>query len=172
MNFDALNIAVTTDERTGSLLKQCYEYAAESHHPSTHNAAFLMNETEVVIRGINMLPPGVEEKPERFEGENKHVYLNHAERDVIYRAAKEGIATQGLTMIMPWLPCIHCANAVISAGIAVLIVHKQMIFKTSDRWKEELKQALELLREAGVQVLAYDGTVGAKAYMHKESWKA
>lgn len=172
MDIENLRLQLATDERFRDLLRDCYTHAAQSPHPSTHTAALLVRGEEVVMRGINELPPGVRIIPERFEGENKHLYPNHAERDVIYRAAREGIRTDTLTMVMPWLPCIPCANAIITSGIRTLIVHRQMIERTSDRWQEELKNAVQILQESGVSIIAYDGLVGVQAYMHKELWEA
>ena len=71
----------------------------------------------------------MEEKKRHFEGPEKHIYPNHAERDVVYKAARDGVATKGLTMIMPWLPCIPYTDAIIGSGIKKLIVHKH----TDDR---------------------------------------
>jgi dCMP deaminase len=173
MNIKELGIEITYENRYKDLLKECYNHATENqHHPSTHNAALLVNDQMVILRGRNVLPMGVEAKKERLTGDNKHIYPNHAERDVIYKAAKIGLKTEGLTMIMPWLPCIPCANAVISAGIEKLIVHKQMIDRTREGWVEELKNAVEIMKEAGVKIIAYDGEVGAKAYMHSQEWNA
>lgn len=154
------------------LLKDCYAYARNSYHPSTHNAALLVDKGKVILRGVNILPLGVKKKKERFEGDNKHVYPNHAERDLIYKAARKGITTDGLTMVMPWLPCIPCANAIISSGIDTLIVHKQMVERTREGWQEELRNAVKIMKEAGINIIAYDGLVGAKAYMHHEIWDA
>jgi deoxycytidylate deaminase len=75
-------------------------------------------------------------------------------------------------MIMPWIPCIPCANAVISSGIETLIIHKQMLERTREKWQEELKDAVQILKEAEVEIIAYDGPVGAKAYMHSQEWDA
>ena len=172
MNIDNLDIEISKNTEYSSLLKECYEYSENSNHPSTHNAALLIDKEEVVLRGVNILPPGVKAFKERFEGKDKHVYLNHAERDVIYKAARKGVATEGLTMVMPWLPCIHCANAVISAGIKKLIIHKQMVERTEEKWQDELKNAVLIMREANIQIIAYDGIVGAKAYMHSQEWDA
>jgi len=169
-NFN--NIEITTEELYKDLLKDCYRYASQSNHPSTHTAALLIDNRKVVLRGKNILPPGVKELKERFEGEDKHIYPNHAERDLVYKAAREGIKTKGLMMIMPWLPCIPCANAIISSGIEKLVVHKQMIERTREGWQEELKKAVQIMEEAGIKILAYDGVVGAKAYMHSEEWDA
>src|SRR3989344_3736283 len=109
-DLDKLGIKTSTNKEYRDLLRECYEFSRRSNHPSTHNAALLLDGKKVVLRGVNILPPGVKEKKERFEGDNKHIYPNHAERDVIYKAAREGLSTNGLTMIMPWLPCIPCAN--------------------------------------------------------------
>jgi len=73
---------------------------------------------------------------------------------------------------MPWLPCIPCANAVISAGISKLVVHKQMVERTRKGWIEELKNAVQIMKEAKIDIIAYDGLVSAKAYMHHKEWKA
>ena len=162
------SIKVSKDETYKDLLKKCYEHASKSNHPSTHNAALLVEDAKIILQGLNILPLGVKEIKERFEEKEKHIYLNHAERDLIYKAAKQGIKTNNLTMVMPWIPCLHCANAIISSGIRKLIVHKQMVERTKEGWQDELKNALEILKEAGVEVVGYDGIIGVKAYMHTQ----
>lgn len=166
------NIKISTEKMYGDFLKDCYNYASNSNHPSTHTAALLIKNKKVILRGKNILPPKVKELKERFQGDNKHIYPNHAERDLVYKAARKGIKTKGLMMVMPWLPCIPCANAIISSGIKQLVVHKKMIERTREGWQKELKDAVQIMKEAGIKVIAYDGVVGAKAYMHKHIWKA
>ncbi len=172
MNTRIPGIELSHDLRHRDWLIECYSYAGNSRHPSTHNAALLIRNNTVILAGVNNLPPGVVHKEERFEGENKHIYPNHAERDVLYKAARAGITTDGLAMVMPWLPCIPCANAIITCGITALIVHKQMLERTKERWREELEQAVQLMKEAGISVTAYDGSLGVKAYMHRAEWEA
>ncbi len=172
MDTKTLGIKISTNDAYKKLLRECYAYSAYSNHPSTHNAALLVSGDKIILKGKNVLPKGVLGKKERFEGDNKHIYPNHAERDLIYKAARKGIPTDKLTMVMPWLPCIPCANAVISSGIETLVVHKQMIERTREGWQEELKNAVQVMKEAGVKIIAYEGVVGAKAYMHSEEWDA
>jgi len=172
MKIDELDIKISKEPKYATWIQDCYDYAQQSNHPSTHNAALLINHDKIVLRGLNNLPLGVKGLKQRFEGDNKHIYPNHAERDVIYKAARRGLATKGLTMVMPWLPCIPCANAVISAGIKRLVVHKQMVERTKREWQKELKDAVQIMREAKVDIIAYDGLVGAKAYMHSKEWDA
>jgi deoxycytidylate deaminase len=75
-------------------------------------------------------------------------------------------------MVMPWLPYIPCADAIITSDIKKLIVHKQMIIRTKEKWKEELINAVQMMKEAGVKILAYDGEIGVKAFMHGKEWIA
>jgi len=167
MDTKKLGIKFSKDLKYKDLLRECYKYSNKSNYPSTHNAALLVKNGKIILGGVNILPPGVKEKKEYFKQRvNRHIYFNHAERDVIYKAARKGIPTNGLTMVMAWLPCIPCANALISSGIKKLIVHKQMIERTREGWQKELKNAVQIMKEAGVEIVAYDGLVGAKAYMH------
>ncbi|MBI3051238.1 hypothetical protein HYY74_02165 [Candidatus Woesearchaeota archaeon] len=172
MDISRLGIRITSDQKYVALLRQCYIYARRSNHPSTHNAALLVRDGRVVCRGLNILPLGVKNLPQRYQGANKHIYPNHAERAVIYNAARHGIAVKGLVMVMPWLPCIPCANAIITSGVRKLVIHRQMVERTDRNWRKELADAVRIMHEAGIVVLAYDGLVGAKAYMHRTEWKA
>jgi dCMP deaminase len=172
MKIDKLGIKITKEPKYAKWLKECYRYSRRSIHPSTHNASLLIKNNKIILKGANLLPPGVKALKYRFSDANKHIYPNHAESDIIYKAARKGIATKGLTMVEPWLPCIPCANAVISAGIKRLVIHKQMSERTSRDWQAELKEALKLMHEAGVEIVAYDGIIGEKAYMHHQIWNA
>lgn len=172
MDVNELGIKTSKDKKYALWLKDCYTHAKKSHHPTTHNAALLIKSNKIMLRGLNILPPGVKYRKERFEGENRHFYLNHAERDVVYKAARKGLITDGLTMVMPWLPCIPCANAIITSGVKTLIIHKQMIERTRKKWQQELRNAVQMLKEAKVNIIAYDGKIGAKAYMSNIEWEA
>ncbi len=172
MDVNLLKIKISVNTLHKKFLRECYNYAKKSKHSSTHNGAVLIKNDKIILRGANVLPLGVKEIKSRFEGSNRHLYPNHAERDLLFKAAKKGLSTDKLTMAMPWLPCIACANAIISSGVKKLIIHKQMIQRTSADWVKELKNAVEILKEAKVKIVAYDGLVGAEAYMHGEKWPA
>ena len=172
MNTKRLGIKIENNSNNAKWLKECYIYARKSDHPATHNGALLIKNNKVLLKGVNKLPPNIKKLKSRLKGPNKHVYLNHAEQDVIFQAAKKGISTNGLLMVMPWVPCVPCTNAIISSGIKKLIVHKQMIERTTEDWHLELQHAVQLLKEASVKIVMFDGVVGAKAYMHRQEWKA
>lgn len=74
------------------LLKQAYEFAKKSNDMSTQNAAFLVDEDgKIYVREINRFPDGVKETAERWERPLKYKFVEHAERNAIYAAARKGI---------------------------------------------------------------------------------
>lgn len=150
------------DNHTKQLLKNAYYAAQRSPDRSTQNGATLVREGVTILTDCNRFPDGVEEAPERFERPLKYAFTEHAERNVIYKAARKGIRTKGLVMVCTWVPCVDCARAIIQAGIKTFITHKQACDKLPDHWEESIEQALDMLREAGVNVVMYDGKVGAE----------
>jgi len=90
----------------------------------------------------------------------KYKVTEHAERAVIYKAARLGIATLGLTMVCPWASCPDCARAIVLAGIPLVIGHRQAYDKTPPRWQEEVAFGLEILRGGGVTYQMFDGPIG------------
>ena len=75
-------------------------------------------------------------------------------------------------MIMPWLPCFPCTNAIIYSGISTLITHKQMVDKTEENWEQELTEALHLLKKNKIKILMYDGKIGkVKALFRRKEWE-
>ncbi|MDX1607945.1 MAG: deaminase [Candidatus Spechtbacterales bacterium] len=154
------------------LMTKAYELAKYSKDPSTQNAALLVDdEGKILSKGINKFPKGVTDKPERWERPLKYKIIEHAERNAIYEAAKEGIATEGLVMVCPWAACSDCARAIIQSGIAGLITHKQAHERSPDFWSKEIEVAFEMLDEAGVWVVMCDIKVGVEGLLHSgEIW--
>lgn len=149
------------------LLKIAYEKALKSNDPSTQNGAILINDRgEILAVAINCFPAGVVESAERWERPLKYKVIEHAERNVCYCAAKNGVKTEGLIMVCPWAPCADCARAIIQSGVKKLVTHKQAYELSPERWKKDIDFALEMLHEAGVEVLMYDGKIGAKELLH------
>jgi dCMP deaminase len=121
--------------------------------PSTQNGAVLVDPAtgDVVAIGANHFPAGVEENPERWERPIKYSFVEHAERNAIFDAAKAGIATKGLIMYCPWFACSDCARAIIQAGITEVVGHRSPTEATNARWTDSVKVAMTMLDEAGVK---------------------
>lgn len=150
----------------------------ESTDPSTQNGAVLVDvdKKEVLVEGANHFPIGeygdVEEKAERWERPLKYQYVEHAERDVIYRAAKAGISTNGLHLYVPWYSCSDCARAIIEAGIVGVVGHQQMFDQTPERWKDSIRIGFQMLDEAQVNRRNISGNIGIQIRFNGELWLA
>lgn len=142
-------------------LVQAYGYSKQSLDPSTQNGALLVDKNGSVLwQDCNRIPSGVRSTPERWQKPLKYKVCEHAERNAIYSAACSGIKTFGLTMVSPWMPCCDCARAIIISGIKKLVTHQQAFDRTPERWKADQDLALGMLKEAGVEVVFYNGPIG------------
>jgi dCMP deaminase len=127
--------------------------AQKSKDPSTHVGCVLIGpEKQVLSTGYNGFPRGVQEPPERWERPNKYNFVEHAERNAIYNAARHGIALRGATAYLNWEPhpCVECTKAFIQAGI-VKIVGPNIKFPHNTDWKLDTSKIM--LREANIQIV-------------------
>jgi len=154
------------------LLKIAYTKAQESINPSTQNGALLVdNKGNVILSAMNSFPDGVKETQERQIKPLRHKFSVHSERNVLYHAARLGIKTKGLTMVCPWAACSDCAQAIIQTGIKRLIIYKQALDR-SNNWQEDIELAFTMLREAGVEIVVFDGKIGVgKILRSGEFWE-
>jgi dCMP deaminase len=107
---------------------------------------------EAISIGANRFPGKVKDLPERWERPIKYSYVEHAERNAIYHAARMGRPTQNCTMYCYWAACADCARAIILSGISRLVTHKIIMDISHERWKDTIEVAFGMLREAGVQL--------------------
>lgn len=137
------------DERFMNLAQHVSEWSKDR---STKVGAVIVGPfNEVRAIGYNGFPRGInDDAPERHERPEKYLWVEHAERNAIYNAARAGISTSGCKMYLPWFPCMDCARAIIQAGIETLIALEPDI--NDARWGEDFKRAIRLFQEAGVAV--------------------
>lgn len=105
---------------------------------------------KVVTAGFNDFPKGVRQEESRHERPEKYLWIEHAERNAIYRAARTGVALDGATAYVPWFPCMNCARALVQSGIIALVAYQPDV--DDARWGAEFKRATSLLEEAGVAI--------------------
>lgn len=121
-----------------------------SRDNSTKVGAIILNPDtlHILSTGYNGFPRKVIERPFRKDRPLKYVFTEHAERNAIYGAARQGHALDGSLMICTMFPCHDCARGIIQSGIIRVIAPKP----TNERWSISCDQAYMMLREAGVSV--------------------
>ena len=94
--------------------------------------------------------------PERQERPEKYWWIEHAERNAIYNAARIGTSLNNCTMYISFLPCMDCARAIVSVGIKTIIIsyaeNLKFIERTSS-YKEHIPRVYQLFKECGIDVI-------------------
>jgi dCMP deaminase len=129
--------------------------AGWSKDRSTHIGAVLVRDNRVIAVGFNGIPAGVEdESDERNDRPGKYLFFEHAERNVVFTAAKNGISTRGATLYTTGIPCADCARATIQSGITSVVVWKRGSgLESTDRWYSSIQAGKKMLEEAGVIII-------------------
>ena len=132
-------------------LNICRNVAARSKDPNTQIGCVIIGPAhEIRSTGYNSFPRGIrDDVPERLERPTKYLWMEHAERNAIYNAARAGTSTEGCTIYVEIMPCMDCARAIVQAGIRqVVISWKRMRQYSSDYYDEHFRLVEVLFREA------------------------
>ena len=127
----------------------------ESSDPKTKIGCIIVRpDKSILSEACNNFPTGVVDSIEnRQSAPDKYLWIEHAERNAIYLAARRGISTEGCTIFVDLTPCVDCARAIVQAGlIEVVINHDRNIEYRSERYSSEQAVSLEMLEEAGILI--------------------
>jgi dCMP deaminase len=131
--------------------------ARRSKDPNTQVGAIIVGPAhEIRSTGYNSFPRHIRDDiPERLVRPEKYRWIEHAERNAIYNAARCGTPTEGCTLYCQIMPCMDCARAVVQTGIRNVIVSftKHEAYKDTPRWKEEFERVAVLFEEAEIFLL-------------------
>ena len=70
----------------------------------------------ILSTGYNGPPRGVDDSKIPLTRPEKYTYMEHAERNCIYNAARIGIPLEGCTFYVTGIPCIDCLRAMYQVG--------------------------------------------------------
>lgn len=136
-------------------LKMAQFVAQKSEDPNTQIGCVLVGKNnEVLGIGYNGLARGVRVTRKRLQRPEKYFWFEHAERNAIYNAARNGIRIEGATLYQPGWPCPDCARAIIQAGIRKMVCIKDNPehAEHNERWRDKTIRSMEMLREAGIEI--------------------
>lgn len=130
--------------------------AGWSKDNSTKVGAVAVNDDYRVLSiGYNGFPQGVNDNiPERKERPLKYDYTEHAERNLIYTAASEGITLRNSTIVTTLFPCPDCARGIIQSKIKRVITPKPNYNHIT--YGEKFKISQEMFDESGVEIIHYE----------------
>ncbi len=106
-------------------IRQAMLVSEKSKDPSTKVGCVLVGEGNIVLSmGFNGFPRGVNEHDaSRWERPGKYNWVEHAERNAVFNAARHGIKLLDARAYLNWggCPCSDCARALIQAGVKEII---------------------------------------------------
>jgi dCMP deaminase len=112
---------------------------------------------EIRATGYNGFPRGVQSQDDaRFDRKSgeKFFWIEHAERNAIYNAARSGAAICGCSIYVNRFPCADCARAIIQSGI------KQVYCPAKPKFDGALDHSFDvseiMLSEAKVRVVTIE----------------
>jgi dCMP deaminase len=116
--------------------------------------------------GYNGIPRGLSDvEPTRLQKPLKNWYFEHAERNVIYSCARNGISCDGCTIAVTHWPCTDCTRAIIQSGLTCVLVDQACLDPSKDffqKWQDQIAESQNMLHEAGITTALVDLTNGTE----------
>jgi dCMP deaminase len=119
--------------------------------PRKVGAVLMLDDGATKLAACNDFPVGVHDLEGRHADPERLLWIEHAERNVIFAAARHGYGTAGATLIATFHPCAECARAIVQAGVATL--HTLAPNFDDPLWGPAFHCAQTILDEGGVQVI-------------------
>ena len=134
--------------------------AQKSKDPSTKVGCVIVNDDNVILStGFNGFPRGIEEDwKDRWKRPEKYHWVEHAERNAIFNAARVGVSLNNSRAYLNWepKPCADCTRALIQAGIKEVIGPNRKFAGVGAGKHYSIEHAEQMLNEAGVRVRYFD----------------
>ena len=122
--------------------------------PRKVGAVLVLADGEKTLAACNDFPAGVRDLEVRHAHPDRLLWIEHAERNAIFAAARSGLPTAGATLIATFHPCADCARAIVQAGIATL--HTLPPAFDDPLWGRAFHVSRAILEEGGVHVVYLD----------------
>lgn len=127
---------------------------ARSTDPDTQVGCVITNrEGHILMTGANHHTAGNQPTEENSQRPEKYDWIEHAERNAIFAAARQGVALNGSVMYLPGFPCVECARAIAQSGVSLLF------HGSTEGWDEErykFSKARKIMEQAGVTLVERD----------------
>jgi dCMP deaminase len=138
------------------MFHQCELVAAGSDDPHRKVGCVIVNsDGKIVASGTNKVPDGITPNEHRVNKPGKYLWIEHAERNAIYSAARQNIPIAGMTMFINWWPCIDCTRAIIQSGIKKIVAPRRPDFE-HPRWGPHFRASFEMLEENGSVAMTFE----------------
>jgi len=118
--------------------------------PRKVGAVLVLADGATTLAACNDFPAGVQDLDARHAHPERLLWIEHAERNAIFAAARAGLSTTGATLVATFHPCAECARAIVQAGITTL--HTLAPDFADPLWGPGFHCSRTILEEGGVRV--------------------
>ena len=148
-------------------LRDAFHVAKCSLDPSTQVGSVLVhaNGGGIILGEYNAVPYRLRGAGYPVVESDKNYCTEHAERRTIFKALRNGTATEGLTLYCTWASCSECARTLIDFGINRVVTFSALIERTPIRWKDSVYHGLKMMRDCGISVVGWRGDLGINDYI-------
>lgn len=119
--------------------------------PRKVGAVLVLADGSTTVAACNDFPAGVQDLEARHADPERLLWIEHAERNAIFAAARAGLGTAGATLVATFHPCAECARAIVQAGIGTL--HTLAPDFADPLWGAGFVFSRTILEEGGVRVV-------------------
>jgi dCMP deaminase len=111
-----------TEQKIKSYMKMAQEMAKNSPDSETQVGAIMISaEGRIVASSYNGFLRGAPDSKLPNTRPGKYEFIQHAERNMLYNCAYEGIKTKDTTIICTLSPCLDCLRAAFQSGVKLII---------------------------------------------------
>ncbi|HEY4067525.1 MAG TPA: deaminase [Burkholderiaceae bacterium] len=124
--------------------------------PRKVGAVLVLADQQTTLTACNDFPAGVRDLESRHADPQRLLWIEHAERNALFAAARAGHSTAGATLVATFHPCAECARAIVQSGVASLFTLPPDF--SDPVWGPGFQYSSAILEEGGVRVtyLAHD----------------
>lgn len=136
------------------LYQHAIDVAKWSKDKNTKVGCVIVNDDKNILTcGYNGFPRGSNDDDfsERYEKPLKYMWTEHAERNAIYNATRNGVSLNNSTAFVTYFPCSDCARALIQVGVKRLYSPKPDF--NHEKWGKSWETTKEMFNECGVEFL-------------------
>jgi dCMP deaminase len=134
--------------------------STRSKDPDTQLGCVIVGpDREIRSTGYNSFVRGLNDQvPERQLRPEKYWWIEHAERNAIYNAARTGTSLLGCSLYLPCLPCVDCARAIVSVGIKEVVNSAQQVsaWSSKQQWRPHFDRIVPMFAECGIIMRSVD----------------
>jgi len=132
-------------------MARCVEVASQSPDHNKHVGCVLVDSNNNIIsEACNDLVNGLQCSESRCTRPHKYKWIEHAERNAIYKACREGKSLMNATAYINWWPCVECCRALIQSGITK-VVSPQRPDLDHPRWGDDFRLVFQMFDESGME---------------------